>query len=103
MNYWIRSVEDIIGSDFIRGIIANKIELSINEKINRDEGEEFAKSKNVKFLEFSAKNEGRKKLEIFLTELLKEYLEKEKENKINNKIILNETKKKKKNNSAKWE
>ena len=102
MNYWIRSVEDIIGSDFIRGIIANKIELSINEKINRDEGEEFAKSKNVKFLEFSAKNEGRKKLEIFLTELLKEYLEKEKE-KENNKIILNETKKKKKNNSAKWE
>ena len=101
MNYWIRSVEDIIGSDFIRGIIANKIELSINEKINRDEGEEFAKSKNVKFLEFSAKNEGRKKLEIFLTELLKEYLEKEKENKINKKIILNETKKKKKNNSAK--
>ena len=101
MNYWIRSVEDIIGSDFIRGIIANKIELSINEKINRDEGEEFVKSKNVKFLEFSAKNEGRKKLEIFLTELLKEYLEKEKENKINKKIILNETKKKKKNNSAK--
>ena len=101
MNYWIKSVEDISGSDFIRGIIANKIELSINEKINRDEGEEFAKSKNVKFLEFSAKNEGRKKLEIFLTELLKEYLEKEKENKINNKIILNETKKKKKNNSAK--
>ena len=101
MNYWIRSVEDIIGSDFIRGIIANKIELSINEKINRDEGEEFAKSKNVKFLEFSAKNEGRKKLEIFLTELLKEYLGKEKENKINNKIILNETKKKKKNNCFK--
>ena len=54
-------------------------------------------------MEFSAKNEGKKKLEIFLTELLKEYLEKEKENKINNKIILNETKKKKKNNSAKWE
>ena len=98
MNYWIRSVEDIIGPDFIRGIIANKIDLFINEKISRDEGEEFAKSKNSKFMEFSAKNEGKKKFEIFLTELLKEYLEKEKEN---NKIILNETKKKKKNNCAK--
>ena len=103
LNYWIKSVEEKIGPDFVRGIIANKMDLYENERVSPDEGEEFAKSKNAKFLEFSAKSEGPKKLEIFLTELLKEYLEKEneKENKNNDKIILNEAKKKKKNNCAK--
>ena len=103
LNYWIKSVEDKIGPDFVRGIIANKIDLYKDEQVSSDEGQEFAKSKNAKFLEFSAKSEGPEKLEIFLTELLKEYLEKEneKENKNNDKIILNKAKKKKKNNCAK--
>ena len=48
------------------------------EQVSTDEGEKFAKSKNAKFLEFSAKNEGPIKLERFLIELLKEYLQKEK-------------------------
>ena len=43
-----------------------------------DEGEKFAESKKDKFIALSAKDEGREKLESFLTELLKEYLQKEK-------------------------
>ena len=100
LNYWIKSVEEKIGPDFIRGIIANKMDLYENEKVSSDEGEEFAKSKNAKFIKFSAKNDGPEKLDEFLIELLNEYLEKNGENK-NNKIRLNGTKKKKKNICAK--
>ena len=100
LNFWIKSVEEKIGPDFIRGIIANKMDLYENEKVSSDEGEEFAKSKNAKFIKFSAKNDGQEKLDEFLIELLNEYLEKNGENK-NNKIRLNGTKKKKKNICAK--
>ena len=77
LNYWIGSVEDKIGSDFVKGIIANKTDLYEDEEVSTDEGEKFAKSKNAKFIEFSAKVESPEKLERFLTELLKEYLQKE--------------------------
>ena len=103
LNYWIKSVEDIIGPDFIKGIIANKSDQFIDESVSEEEGKEFAMSKNAKFLMFSAKTDSPIKLEEFLTKLLREYLEKEKEdeNKNKNKIILKKKKKKKKNNCAK--
>ena len=76
LNYWIGSVEDKIGPDFVKGIIANKADRFKIEKVSIDEGEKFANSKNAKFLTFSAEDEGQENLERFLTELLKEYLKK---------------------------
>ena len=78
LNYWIKSVEDKIGLNFVKGIIANKIDIYEYEEVSIEEAEKFAMLKNAKFLEFSAKVEGQEKLEKFLTELLKEYLLKKK-------------------------
>ena len=78
LNYWIKDVEDKIGSNFVKGIIANKTDLFLYEQVSIDEGEKFAESKKAKFIALSAKDEGREKLESFIAELLKEYLQKEK-------------------------
>ena len=58
-----------------------------NEKVTEKEGEAYAKSINAKFLMFSAKCDNEKKLEDFLSKLLKEYLDKE-ENKKKEEIRL---------------
>ena len=77
LNEQLKDAEDKIGSDFVRGIIANKKDLYENEKVTEKEGEAYAKSINAKFLMFSAKCDNEKKLEDFLSKLLKEYLNKE--------------------------
>ena len=97
----MRSLQSSLSPDFVKGVIANKIDRYKDKQVRIDVGENFAKSKNARFLEFSAKDEGPEKLEKFLTELLEEYLQKENEAKNKNEIKLDEPKKKKKNNCAK--
>ena len=87
LNYWIGSVEDKIGPDFVKGVTANQIDRFKNEQVSIEEGEKFAKSKNAKFLSFSTKDEGKEKLERFFIELLKEYLQKESEAKNKNEFF----------------
>ena len=84
--YWIQDVEDKIGPDFVKGIIANKTDIFYDKKESIDDDKKLAKLKNAKFLEFSAKDEGPEKLERFLSELLKEYLQKENKAKNKNEI-----------------
>ena len=75
MDYWIKESEEKVDSDiYILGIIANKIDLDINNQNIIKEGESFAKSKEAKFLSFSAKTDPTKKLDIFLCELVQEFL-----------------------------
>ena len=83
MDYWIKESEEKVGLDiYILGIIANKIDLDINNQNIIKEGESFAKSKEAKFLSFSAKTDPTKKLDIFLCELVQEFLIKKKNMKI---------------------
>ena len=79
-NYWVKDIEEKIGNDIIKGLIANKIDLFLNEKVTEDEGEEYAKSIGAQFLLTSAKAYGPGKFEEFLIHLYEEYLDKNKAN-----------------------
>ena len=74
-KYWVKDVKEQIGDDgIVKGIIANKIDLFINEQVTTEQGEEYAKSIGAKFLSISAKTEGPKKFENFLMSLVEEYI-----------------------------
>ena len=74
-NYWVKDVKEQIGDDgIVKGVIANKMDLFLNEQITSEQGEEYAKSIGAKFLSISAKTEGPKKFETFLMSLLEEYI-----------------------------
>ena len=95
-DYWLNDVEEKIGKDIIKGIVANKIDLFLNEKVTEDEGEEYAKSIGAQFLVTSAKAYGPAKFEDFLIKLYEEYLDKyetnsseRKNSKKNRNIVLN--------------
>ena len=71
---WLNDVEEQVGLNIIKGIVANKMDLFLKEKVKENEGEEYAKSINAKFLATSAKESGPKKFLDFLSNLLAEYL-----------------------------
>ena len=74
-NYWVKDVKEQIGDDgIVIGVIANKIDLFLEEKVSIEQGEEYAKSIGAKFLSISAKTEGSKKFETFLMSLVEEYI-----------------------------
>ena len=60
-NYWVKDVEEKLGKDIIKGIVANKIDLFMNEQVTQEEGEEYAKSIGALFLSISAKTDNPKK------------------------------------------
>jgi len=102
-NYWVKDVEEKLGKDIIKGIVANKIDLFMNEQVTQEEGEEYAKSIGALFLSISAKTDNPKKFEDFLSKLYEQYLIKNEANEtklplskiqIKNKaIVLNKKKK----------
>ena len=57
LNYWTKDVEEQIGQDIIKGIVANKMDLYLKEEVKTEDGENYAESVGAKFLEFSAKTE----------------------------------------------
>ena len=73
-NYLVNDAEEILGNDIIKGIIANKMDLLMNEEVTQEEGEEYAKSIGAKFLAISAKTDSQKKIEDFFIKLYEEYL-----------------------------
>ena len=93
LNVWVKDVKSQIGDNFVKGVVGNKNDLFVNEKVNEIVAEKYAKSINAKFRTTSAKNEP-KGLEIFLEELLREYIN-NKEKYINNDIPKNNIKIKK--------
>ena len=96
-NYWVKDVEEKLGKDIIRGVVANKMDLFINEQVSREEGEKFAESIGSQFLACSAKTDNPKKFEDFLVRLYEQYLIKNTVNQTSNKnkkkIFLNKKKK----------
>ena len=75
-NYWVKDVEEKLGKNIIKGIVANKIDLFLNEQVTQEEGEEYAESIGALFLSTSAKTEGPAKFEDFLIQLYEQYLNK---------------------------
>ena len=77
---WLNDVEEQIGLDFVKGVVANKMDLYLDEEVKGNEGEEYAKSINAKFLATSAKKDDPEIFIEFLGNLLTEYLSLYKEN-----------------------
>jgi small GTP-binding protein len=90
LNYWTKDVESQLGDKIVKGVIANKMDLFLDEQVKEEEGEEYANSIGAKFLAFSAKTENPKKIEQYLAELVEEYLTKRDDNddNINGRITL---------------
>ena len=98
-NYWINDIEEKLGKDIIKGVVANKMDLFLKEEVSREKGEEYAKSIDAQFLSTSAKTDDPKKFEGFLVRLYEEYLKKNGVNPTENKKIkiISDNKNKKKN------
>ena len=77
LNDWLQEVKDIIGDRTIKGVVGNKIDLFMNEKVKDEEGEEYANKLNALFRTTSAKTEPKGFTE-FLQELINEYDKKNK-------------------------
>ena len=75
-DYWVKDINDKLGENIIKGVVGNKIDKVIEEQVTPEEGEEYAKSINARFLATSAKTEGPQKFEELLTQLLGDYLTK---------------------------
>ena len=101
LKYWAKDIQEQLGDKIIKGVVANKIDLFFDEKVQSEEGKEYAALNRAKFIEFSAKNDSSSGFEEFIIELVKEYLP----NKVkNNNISLNKknaSKKKKNSNCCK--
>ena len=98
LKYWVKDIKEQVGDNIIKGVVANKLDLFLDEKVKSEEGKEFAILNGAKFLEFSAKNDSATSFEAFLIELVKEYLPFMVKKK---KIKLNNSKKKKTSNCCK--
>ena len=69
---WINLANSTINDNYISGIVGNKIDLFLESKVPKEEAENYALSKNMKFNLVSAK-ENPQGFEDFLIELIKQY------------------------------
>ena len=100
LNYWIDYAKGVLGNNFIIGIVGNKSDLYMKEKVKEIEGKNFADSVGAKFRLVSAKVDPQGFID-FLSELLDEFLQKngiivENEINYNNKFKVNDKNKTKK-------
>ena len=79
LKYWKNIVEEILGKDLILGVVANKNDLYLDEKVREEEGKAYADSIGAKFKLTSAKNCPNEFSE-FIEEMLDEYLKRGKMN-----------------------
>ena len=77
LNFWIDEVKNSLGDEPVYGIVGNKSDMYENEEINEEKARQFAFEKEIKFKLVSAKDNP-KDFQLFLEELLKDYIEKSK-------------------------
>ena len=75
LSFWKTIVDDMIMDTPVFGVVGNKTDLYMDEKVKEEELEEYAKSIGAKYLLTSAKNDSLS-FSKFLGELLKDYLKK---------------------------
>ena len=74
-TYWVKSIKESLGDEPIIGIVGNKSDLFLEEKVKEEEGKEFANQLNVNFKLVTAKEDPVGFVD-FMGELLDEFLEK---------------------------
>ena len=76
LDYWVKTVKEILGKTPIYAIFGNKKDLFMNEKVTEEEGESKAQEIGAHFKLTSAKTE-RENINIIVNDLVKEYVERE--------------------------
>ena len=71
LDFWVKTVEDILGKDPILAVVGNKSDLK--EEVKKNEGEEYAKKIGAFFLQTSAKND-KNGFSSFINILVEEFL-----------------------------
>ena len=98
LESWEKDVKELLGDNIVKGVVGNKQDLFMNEEVTEEEGSKHANSINAKFRLVSAKTDP-ESFNVFLEELLKDYLKigEEKSNniKLSNKPEKEDVKKKK--------
>ena len=84
LDYWYKTIRDNCDDNVILAIVGNKCDLMFNNEddkeavfVSEEEGEKYAKEKNVKFKFVSAKDD-KKGIDSLFNELLNEYIAKNK-------------------------
>ena len=75
LDYWIKSVNDILGNIPVCAIFGNKKDLFLNEQVDEDKAKKKAEEIGAYFKLTSAKTE-RENLNSYLNDLVKEYITK---------------------------
>ena len=75
LNFWVKSVEEVLGKEPILGIAANKIDLFEEQVVEKEEGEKYANDIGALFAQTSA-TEDPKGFQDFIFRLLQKYIEK---------------------------
>ena len=109
IDFWVRSVKEILGNNPVFGLAGNKKDLFQNEEVSEEEGEQKAQEIGALFKLTSAKT-GQVGINEFMQSLLEEYIKKiggnteeniiEKEKTIDSSFNLMDVKKKKKKNNC---
>ena len=73
LQFWVKSVEEILGKEPTLGLAGNKADLFDNQVVETKEGEQYAKEIGALFRETSAKQDA-KGFKNFVQELLEEFL-----------------------------
>ena len=74
LDFWVKSVEEVLGKDIILGLVGNKIDLFYNQKIKTEEGKKYAEEIGALFCETSAK-EDQAGFKAFVKQLVEKYLQ----------------------------
>ena len=77
LEYWVNEVKTALGDEPIYGLVGNKSDLYEEEQVNEEKARDYESKKNIKFKIVSAKT-NQKDFQLFLEELLKDYIEKTK-------------------------
>ena len=72
LNNWIKDVKEILGNNYICGLIGTKSDLFLKKEVREEEAESFAKSQGMKLRFVSAKNPI--PIRKFIDELCYDYL-----------------------------
>ena len=72
LDTWYSMCQDIIGNEVVYGVVGNKIDLYMNERVLEEDAQKFAEAINAKFKIVSAK-ERPKEFVDFLKQLVTDY------------------------------
>ena len=75
LKNWVKEIDTQLGIDnVIKGVVGNKIDLYLDEKVKDSDGSKFAESIGADFLQTSAKSDPSGIFLSFITTLMKKYI-----------------------------